>query len=94
MTVQVLFFYVEAFRIERAAGIADTVQRGLGMLPQQAKILGLLAEKTKDLREPVQVYTACQFVKSQVINSEHRVLPNSAGLLFCHHCLDACHKVL
>ena len=57
------FLLCRSVQNERVAGIADTVQRGLGMLPQQAKILGLLAEKTKDLREPVQVYTACQFVR-------------------------------
>ena len=61
MGVQV-FLFIRSVQNECVAGIEDTVQRGLGMLPQQAKIPGLLAEKTKDLREPVQVYTACQFV--------------------------------
>lgn len=52
----------------RAAGIADTVQRGLGMLPnkQFAKIDS--DGKIEKMSEPVQVYTACQFVKRENIN--------------------------
>ena len=71
MTVQV-FLFVRSVQNECVAGIADTVQRGLGMLPQQAKILGFLEGKTKDLREPVQVYTACQFVTINKLLSHKR----------------------
>jgi len=44
MAVQV-FLFIGNVQNERVAGIKDTVQRGLGMLPQQAKILGLLVER-------------------------------------------------
>ena len=46
-----------------AAGIADTVQRGLGMLPQQAICKDWPRGKIEKMSEPVQVYTACQFVR-------------------------------
>ena len=46
----------------RAAGIADTVQRGLGMLPQQAICEDWPRGKIEKMSKPVQVYTACQFV--------------------------------
>ena len=45
MAIQV-FLFIRSVQNECVAGIADTVQRGLGMLPQQVKILGPLAEKT------------------------------------------------
>ena len=52
----------------RAAGIADTVQRGLGMLPQQAICEDWSRGKIEKMSEPVQVYTACRFVKRENIN--------------------------
>ena len=52
---------------ERVAGIADTVQRGLGMLPQQAICEDWPRGKIEKMSEPVQVYTACRFVKGQNI---------------------------
>ena len=36
------FLFIGSVQNERAAGIVDTVQRGLGMLPQQAKFLDFL----------------------------------------------------
>lgn len=44
MAVQV-FSSIGNVQNERVAGIEDAVQRGLGMLSQQAKILGLLVER-------------------------------------------------
>ena len=55
----------------RAAGIADTVQRDLGMLPQQAICKDWPRGEIKKTSEPVQVYTACQFVSV----SEYAVIP-------------------
>ena len=54
-----------------AAGIADTVQRGLGMLPQQAICKDWPRGKIEKMSEPVQVHTACQFVSV----SEYAVIP-------------------
>lgn len=43
VVVQSRFFpFIGSVQNERAAGIVDTVQRGLGMLPQQAKFLDFL----------------------------------------------------
>jgi len=47
---------------ERAAGIADTVQRGLGMLPQQAICEDCTEGEIEKMSEQGPVYTACQFV--------------------------------
>ena len=50
---------------ERAANTGGTVLRGLGMLPQQADSQKLQSGTTLHclrICEPVQVYTACQFV--------------------------------
>lgn len=55
----------------RAASIADTVQRGLGMLPQQAICEDWPRGEIKKTSEPVQVHTACQFVSV----SEYAVIP-------------------
>lgn len=55
----------------RAAGIADTVQRDLGMLPQQAICKDWPRGEIKKTSEPVQVHTACQFVSV----SEYAVIP-------------------
>ena len=41
MAVQV-FFFTWSVQNECVAGVEDTVQRGLGMLPQQAKFLDFL----------------------------------------------------
>ena len=64
MAVQV-FLSQESVQNERAAGIADTDQRGLGMLPQQTNCEDCTRGKIEKISEPVQVYTACQFVKPQ-----------------------------
>lgn len=56
---------------ERVAIIKDDVRRGLGMLPQRA-----IFEKTSEgdfvkMSKPVQVCTACQFVKGQNLALNH-----------------------
>ena len=56
--------FYENVQNERAAIIEDDVRRGLGMLPQRA-----IFEKTSEgdfskMSKPVQVCTACQFVKA------------------------------
>ena len=43
----------------------DDVRRGLGMLPQQALFAKAPKGDFAKMSEPVQVYTACQFVKGQ-----------------------------
>ena len=40
-------------------------QRGLGMLPQQANLRDLAEGQIEKMRKPVQVSTACQFVKTK-----------------------------
>ena len=47
---------------ECAADTAGGVQRGLGMLPQQAIYEDWPRGEIKKMSKPVQVYTACQFV--------------------------------
>ena len=47
---------------ECAADTAGGVQRGLGMLPQQAIYEDRSSGEIKKMCKPVQVYTACQFV--------------------------------
>jgi len=61
----VAFGFLGSVQNERAAGIADTVQRGLGMLPQQADLRRLPIGEIEKMREPVQVYTACRFESYQ-----------------------------
>lgn len=50
---------------ERAASIEDTVQRGLGTLPQQA-IFAKNPEGGAKISKPVQVCPACEFVVTLV----------------------------
>lgn len=45
---------------ECVADTAGGVQRGLGMLPQQAIYEDWPRGEIKKMRKPVQVYTACQ----------------------------------
>ena len=68
---------VKTFRMNEQPSSQDDVRRGLGMLPQRA-----IFEKTSKgdlakMSEPVQVYTACQFVKGQNIALNYSQLGNN-----------------
>ena len=55
----------ETFRMSEQPSSKDDVRRGLGMLPQQAFFAKAPKGDFAKMSEPVQVYTACQFVKGQ-----------------------------
>ena len=55
----------ETLRMSEQPSSKDYVQRGLGMLPQQALFAKAPKGDFVKMSEPVQVYTACQFVKRQ-----------------------------
>ena len=57
----------ETTRTGRAAIIADDVQRGLGMLPQQAICEDSTRGKIEEMRLRDPVDTACQFVKASIL---------------------------
>ena len=54
----------ESVQNERAAIIEDDVRRGLGMLPQRAIFEKASEGDFAKMSKPVQVCTACQFVKA------------------------------
>ena len=56
---------------ERVAIIKDDVRRELGMLPQRAIFEKASEGDFAKMSKPVQVYTACQFVKDQNITLIH-----------------------
>ena len=58
---------------ERVAIIKDDVRRGLGMLPKRAIFEKSSKGDFSKISKPVQVYTACQFVKVQ-------------NIVLCHFC--------
>lgn len=65
MESQRFFILINVHR-ERVANISDVVQRGWGMLPQQAE--QAIFEKSRigefsKMSKLVHVYTACEFVK-------------------------------
>ena len=55
----------ETLRMSEQPSSKDDVRRGLGMLPQQALFTKAPKGDFVKMSEPVQVYTACQFVKGQ-----------------------------
>ena len=55
----------ETLRMSEQPSSKDDVRRGLGMLPQQALFVKAPKGDFAKMSEPVQVYTACQFVKGQ-----------------------------
>ena len=57
---------------DRAADIEDGVQRGLGTLPQQAIFENWANGEIEKMSEPVQVYTACQFVCIRIVTRKFR----------------------
>ena len=63
--------FYENVQNERAAIIEDDVRRGLGMLPQRAIFEKASEGDFAKMSKPVQVYTACQFVKGQNIALIH-----------------------
>ena len=52
-------YLVKISAVYCAADIRDVVQRGLGMLPQQAIFENGTKGEIEKISEPVQVYTAC-----------------------------------
>ena len=62
MVVQ-FFLLQENVQYERVAGIADTVQRDWGCFPNKQICEDCTEGKIEKMSEPVQVYTACQFVR-------------------------------
>ena len=61
----------------------DDVRRGLGMLLQQALFAKAPKGDFVKMSEPVQVYTACQFVKGQNMALIYFQLGNNSA---CHLC--------
>ena len=58
----------------------DDVRRGLGMLPQQALFAKAPKGDFVKMSEPVQVYTACQFVKGQNLALIYFQLGNNSAM--------------
>lgn len=79
MAVQV-FLSQESVQNERAAGIVDTDQRGLGMLPNKQICEDCTEGKIEKMSEPVQVYTACQFVTPQISASLSSKSPSASKI--------------
>ena len=61
---------------ECAADTVGGVQRGLGMLPQQAIYEDWPRGKIKKMSKPVQVYTACQFVTPIIYGQNYSQVGN------------------
>ena len=66
----------EAFRMNEQPSSQDDVRRGLGMLPQRAIFEKASEGDLAKMSEPVQVYTACQFVKEQNIGQNYSHVGN------------------
>ena len=79
MVVQ-FFLLQENVQYERVAGIADTVQRGLGTLAPTSKFAKIAPKgKIEKMSEPVQVYTACQFVSPQIFPAFSKAVHKNFG---------------
>lgn len=61
---------------ECAADTVGGVQRGLGMLPQQAIYEDRPRGEIKKMSKPVQVYTACQFVTPIIYGQNYSQVGN------------------
>ena len=61
---------------ECAADTVGGVQRGLGMLPQQAICEDRSSGEIKKMCKPVQVYTACQFVTPIICGQNYSQVGN------------------
>ena len=57
----------------------DDVRRGLGMLPQQALFTKAPKGDFVKMSEPVQVYTACQFVSPQIFPAFSKAVHKNFG---------------
>jgi len=68
--------FTKAFRMNEQPSSQDDVRRGLGMLPQRAIFEKASEGDLAKMSEPVQVYTACQFVKGQNIALNYSQLRN------------------
>ena len=67
---------VKTFKMNEQPSSQDDVRRGLGMLPQRAIFEKASEGDLAKMSEPVQVYTACQFVKGQKITLNYSQLRN------------------
>ena len=69
--------FTKAFRMNEQPSLQNDVRRGLGMLPQRAIFAKAPKGDCVKMSEPVQVYTACQFVKGQNIALNYFQLGNN-----------------
>ena len=70
----------ETLRMSEQPSSKDDVRRGLGMLPQQALFAKAPKGDCVRMSEPVQVYTACQFVKGQNMALIYFQLGNNSAM--------------
>ena len=70
----------ETLRMSEQPSSKDDVRRGLGMLPQQALFAKAPKGDFVKMSEPVQVYTACQFVKGQNMALIYFQLGNNSAM--------------
>ena len=70
---------VKTFRMNEQPSSQDDVRRGLGMLPQRAIFEKASEGDVAKMSEPVQVYTACQFVKGPNMALNYFQLGNNSA---------------
>ena len=69
--------FTKTFRMNEQPSSQDDVRRGLGMLPQRAIFEKVSEGDFAKMSKPVQVCTACQFVKGQNIALNYFQLGNN-----------------
>ena len=72
----------ETLRMSEQPPSQDGVRRGLGMLPQRAIFAKASEGDFVKMSEPVQVYTACQFVKGQNMALIYSQVGNNSAMPF------------
>ena len=76
MAIQVLFFYVEAFRMNEQPVSQIPFKGDWGCFSNKQICEDCIGEENEKMSEPVQVYTACQFVRLQKTLSPAQFRPN------------------
>lgn len=71
---------LETLRMSAQPSSKDDVRRGLWMLPQQALFAKTPKGDFAKMSEPIQVYTACQFVKGQNMALIYFQLGNNSAM--------------
>lgn len=74
-------YIIKNGQYDHVASIEDAVQRGLGMLPQQAIFEIGAKGKIEKMGKPVQVYTACQFVILSLLSLTYNSISNMLVLI-------------